>query len=247
MTLLSKLVICLLFAGYCPIAASAEIAESDFLPPGIYGSDLSLEGGDTLNYAFSMPAIEAGQKVPLILALHYGGSPSRGKGAAYLKVLVEPGLSDLGALILAPDCPGEGWSDPRSEAAVLALLDHAMRKWPVDPERTAVTGYSMGAMGTWYLAQEHPERFRAAIPMAGAPEQDKPVTIPVYAIHSDHDEIIRPAAARSAVKAMRKEGVEAKFVVVFDGPSHYRFADYVLPLRRSMEWLQKVWSEPKAP
>lgn len=247
MKLLGTLVLALLLAGLCPTAAEGETAESNLLAPGIYGSQLSLEGGESLNYAFSMPAVEPGQRVPLILALHYGGSPSRGKGGAYLKVLVEPGLRDLGAIIVAPDCPGEGWTDPRSEAAVLALLDHVMQKWPVDPGRTAVTGYSMGAMGTWYLAQEHPERFRAAIPMAGAPEQDKPVTIPVYAIHSDHDEIVRAGPARSAVKAMRREGVEARFVVVFDGPSHYRFADYVLPLRRSMEWLQKVWSEPKTP
>ena len=247
MKFLGTIVFTLLLTGFCPTAAGAESPESGLLPPGIYGADLSLGRNEVLAYAFSMPAIAAGQKVPLILALHYGGSPSRGKGAAYLKVLAEPGFRELGAIILAPDCPGEDWSDPRSVAAVLALLDHAMRKWPVDPERTAVTGYSMGAMGTWYLAQEHPERFRAAIPMAGAPEQDKPVTIPVYAIHSDHDEIIRPGAARSAVKAMRKEGVEAKFVVVFDGPSHYRFGDYVLPLRRSMQWLETVWSEPPAP
>jgi predicted peptidase len=247
MKLLGTLVISLLFAGLCPIANAEDTSGPSFLAPGIYGSDLALEGGETLTYAFSMPAVDPGQRVPLILALHYGGSPTRGKGATYLKVLAEPGFRDLGALILAPDCPGDGWTDPRSEAAVLALLDHAMRTWPVDTERTAVTGFSMGAMGAWYLAQEHPERFRAAIPVAGSPEQDKPVTIPVYALLSDHDEIINGAPARRAVKAMKREGVEARFVWVLDGPSHYRFADYVLPVRRSMIWLEEVWSEPKAP
>jgi hypothetical protein len=83
--------------------------------------------------------------------------------------------------------------------------------------------------------------------VAGAPEQEKPVTIPVYAILSDHDEIINGGPARRAVKAMRREGLEAKLVLLADGPTHYRFADFVLSLRRSTKWLQKVWSEPKAP
>lgn len=244
---LGLLVLSLLLAGLGPTATGDETSASELPAPGIWGADLSLEGGGTLTYAFSAPAVEAGQRVPLILALHYGGSPSRGKGAAYLKTLVEPAFRDLGALILAPDCPGQDWTDPRSVAAVLVLLDHAMRTWPVDPERTAVTGYSMGAMGAWHLAQEHPERFRAAIPVSGAPLQDKPVVIPVYTILSDHDEVIEGGPARRAVKAMRREGVEARVVMLPDGPSHYRFEDFVLPLRRSVKWLQKVWSEPRTP
>jgi pimeloyl-ACP methyl ester carboxylesterase len=246
MKLLGILILSLLFAGLGPTAIGGETSGPHLRAPGIYGSQLPLEGGEVLTYAFSVPDVDAGQRVPLILALHYGGSPTFGKGAAYLKILAEPAFSDLGALILAPDCPGQGWTDPRSEAAVLALLDHAMRTWPVDSERTAVTGFSMGAMGAWHLAQEHPERFRAAISVAGAPEQDKPVTIPVYAILSDHDEIINGRPVRQAVKAMRREGVEAKLVLLADGPSHYLFSDYVLPLRRSMKWLQDVWSEPRA-
>jgi pimeloyl-ACP methyl ester carboxylesterase len=247
MKLFGFLVLSLLIATHCPTATGSETSDSELPAPGIWGSQLPLEGGEMLTYAFSVPAVDAGQRVPLILALHYGGSPTFGKGATYLKILAEPGFRDLGALILAPDCPGQGWTDPRSEAAVLALLDHAMRTWPVDPERTAVTGYSMGAMGAWHLAQEHPEKFRAAISVSGAPVREMPVTIPVYAILSDHDEIIDGEPLRRAVKAMRRAGVEARLIMLPDGPSHYRFADFVLPLRRSMKWLKKVWSEPKAP
>jgi len=247
MNLLRFLVLPLLLAGLCPTAAVGEASESELPAPGIWGSELPLEGDEMLTYAFSMPAVEAGQRVPLILALHYGGSPTFGKGATYLKILAEPGFRDLGAIILAPDCPGQDWTDPRSVAAVLVLLDHAMRTWPVDPERTAVTGYSMGAMGVWHLAQEHPGRFRAAIPVSGTPLREEPVVIPVYAILSDHDELIEGGPARRAVKAMRREGVEARVVMLADGPSHYRFADFVQPLRWSAKWLQKVWSEPRTP
>jgi pimeloyl-ACP methyl ester carboxylesterase len=245
MKLCGTLVLSLLFAGLCPTAAGGDTSGSNLPAPGIYGSQLPLDGGEMLTYAFSVPTLEAGQRVPLILALHYGGSPTFGKGAAYLKILAEPAFRDLGALILAPDCPGQDWTDPHSEAAVLALLDHVMRTWPVDPERTAVTGFSMGAMGAWYLAQEHPDRFRAAISVAGAPEHEKPLTIPVYAILSQYDDVINGGPARRVVKAMRREGVEAKLVLLADGPTHYRFADFVLPLSRSTKWLQKVWSDPK--
>jgi predicted peptidase len=247
MKLFGFLVLSLLLAGLCPTAMGGAASGSELPAPGIYDLQLPLEGGGKLRYAISVPAVEPGQRVPLILALHFGGPPTPGRGRRYLEILPEPAFRDLGAFILAPDCPGPDWTVPRSEEAVLELLDFVTRTWPVDPERTAVTGFSMGAMGTWHLAQEHPGRFRAAIPVAGSPVREKPVPIPVYAILSSHDEVINGGPARRAVKAMRREGVEAKIVLLADGPTHFYTAGFILPLRRSVEWLQKVWSEPRTP
>jgi predicted peptidase len=244
---LGFLVLSLLFTGLCPTTTAGETSRSELPASGIYDLQLPLEGGGKLRYALSVPVVDPGQRVPLILALHPGGPPTPGRGRTYLEILPEPAFRDLGALILAPDCPGPNWTDPRSEAAVLELLDHVTRTWPVDAERTAVTGYSMGAMGTWHLAQEHPGRFRAAISVAGSPVREETVTIPVYAILSSHDDVINGGPARRVVKAMKREGVEAKIVLLADGPTHFYTPGFVLPLRRSVKWLQKVWSEPRTP
>jgi hypothetical protein len=46
---------------------------------------------------------------------------------------------------------------------------------------------------------------------------------------------------------MKREGVEAKIVLLADGPTQFYTAGFVLPLGRSVKWLQKVWSEPRTP
>lgn len=52
----------------------------------------------------------------------------------------------------------------KSCSRLLAATDWAKRTYRIDPARTLLTGYSMGAMGTWYLAARHQDIFRAAIP-----------------------------------------------------------------------------------
>ena len=61
---------------------------------------------------------------PLVMALHWGGPVSPFYGRGLLEGLVAPGLAKLGAIIAAPDCLGQGWTNGVSETAVLSLLDH---------------------------------------------------------------------------------------------------------------------------
>ena len=84
---------------------------------GLHRQKLDLGDGATMRYSVSVPELEAGAKVPLVLALHYGGPVTPHYGEDYMKVLVLPGLDELQAVFVAPDCPGNGWADPVSEAA----------------------------------------------------------------------------------------------------------------------------------
>ena len=137
------------------------------LGPGIHQQLLP---PDNLRFSVAIPdGYESGRPVPLVLALHYGGTVTPFYGMGLLQGLVEPALRQLGAIIAAPDNVANGWSNPRSEANVLALLDAIQEDYSIDPGKTLLLGYSMGGMGTWYLAARHPERFKAAIPIAGRP------------------------------------------------------------------------------
>ena len=83
-----------------------------------------LQPGDR-RYTIAIPASYTGdQPVPLVLALHYGGTVTPYYGKGFLVGLVEPALRDLGAIIIAPDCTADDWTQPESETDVLALLDH---------------------------------------------------------------------------------------------------------------------------
>jgi poly(3-hydroxybutyrate) depolymerase len=119
-------------------------------------------------YTLAIPASYTGdESVPLVLALHYGGHGAPYFGRGVLTGLVEPALRELEAIIVAPDCTGDDWTDPQSEEDVIAVLNHIESNFNINPEQTLVTGYSMGGIGTWYLAGRHPDRFKAAIVVAG--------------------------------------------------------------------------------
>ncbi len=188
-------------------------------------------------------AADKGRPRPLILALHYGGDVTPGYGAEFAEMLVLPALKELGAVILAPDCPGRGWTDPVSEEAVLALVEWAKRTRSVDGRRVAVTGFSMGGIGTYWLAARHPGVFRAALPVAGVPDKgdlEAAARVPLYIIHGEADEIIPLDDVRPALEALQKQGSDVR-VVILPGLSHYQTAAYVPALKKAAGWLKRIW------
>jgi predicted peptidase len=230
------------FAGLAAAALAIAVTAAAAAQTSTIREELLQPGG--LRVTFAVPAGYTGATpAPLVVALHFAGKVTPFFGRAYLTGLVEPGLRDLGAVIAAPDCRGRDWTDPVSEADVLALLDDAMRTYRIDPARVLLTGYSMGAMGTWYLAARHQDRFSAALivsglPLARAAEIDW--RIPLYLIHSRDDErlLLKPTA--DVVKQLEAKGRDVKLVVV-DGLTHYQVSGFVPYLRAAVPWIQKAW------
>ena len=167
-------------------------------------------------------------------------------GLGLIKVLVGPALADLGAIIVAPETLDRGWTSADNERAVVALLDAVQATYRVDPRRVVVTGFSMGGAGTWHFASRFPERFSAAIPMAGRPPADIGAwKMPVLAIHSRSDEVVPIAPTEARIKALKDAGVRAELIVL-NGIAHhetYRFAD---GLRRALPWLRDTWKKLEA-
>lgn len=214
------------------------------------GDVMQLSDGSQILYAVSVPdGYDGGEAVPLVLALHYGwggdGPPPPNYGEGHMRLLVEPALRELGAIIVAPDCPAPArrWSEPGSDRAVMELLDHVRSEYRIDPDRILVTGFSLGGQGSWFMAAEHPEIFSAAIPMAGWAQPDwleKMGDMPLYVIHARNDEVVPFAAAEEAVAAVEARGVPVELVVV-EKLTHYDTARYVTYLRDAVPWIQSVW------
>jgi pimeloyl-ACP methyl ester carboxylesterase len=53
------------------------------------------------------------------------------------------------------------------ETDVFEAVADVMRRYPIDPKRIAIRGFSMGGAGAWHLAAHHPGRWAAAAPGAG--------------------------------------------------------------------------------
>ncbi len=56
------------------------------------------------------------------------------------------------------------------EVDTLEAIEHAMQEYPIDPQRIAIRGFSMGGAAAWHLAVHYPDRWFAANPGAGFSE-----------------------------------------------------------------------------
>jgi predicted peptidase len=215
--------------------------------PGVHGRTLDLPSGDRLRYTIAIPDVYAGSRAaPLVLALHYGWSGAPEPPPFYAKGLildlVQPALADLEAILLAPDCPQQDWTHPKSEDAVLALLDWAGQTCVSDPDRIVITGYSLGGAGTWHLAARYGERFSAAIPISGWCPQEalSEIQVPLYVIHSREDELFPFEHTASVVQQLREQGKQVEFVRV-EGISHFETWRFAEVLRQALPWIRLVW------
>jgi predicted peptidase len=211
---------------------------------GIYEKTFTLANGTTMRYTLYIPkSVSSQQEVPLIMALHYGGKVTPWYGKGYLTILVKPALWKLGAIIVAPDCPGRGWDNPTAEFAVIALMNHIKQHYTINDKQVLLTGFSMGAIGTWYIAARHPDLFSAAIPVSGMAEQstiEMFPDLPVYVIHSKADEIFPIKDVEKMVQTLESKGVPVKLVVI-KRISHYHTEDFTGPLRKAIPWVKQLW------
>lgn len=211
-------------------------------PAGIYDDVLPQRNAPAIHYAVSVPRGYHGEPVPLILALHFGGDPE-GAGHAMLQILIQPALGDLGALIVAPDSVGGGWSTAANEQAVNALLAAVEKRYAIDAKRVIVTGFSMGGRGTWDWADKYPDRFRAAIPIAGTPPASGASwRLPVFAVHSRDDKVQPIGPTERRIAELKTRGINAQ-IVVLNGIEHFETYKFVNGLRQAVPWVQEIWKK----
>ena len=59
------------------------------------------------------------------------------------------------------------------EVDTLEAIQHALKSYPIDPNRVAIRGFSMGGAAAWHLAVHYPDKWFAANPGAGFSETQK--------------------------------------------------------------------------
>jgi predicted peptidase len=220
-----------------------------------------------VRYAIALPEnADLDQPVPLVFALHHSweGELPRHYGVTFLIRLIAPAFEELGAIMVAPDAPERDWLSPRSQNAIWAVMDQVRSEFEIDSQRVLITGFSLGGLGTWYMAAEHADFFSAAIPIATAPtvvrgdSADEPEyrrflregtvpwreglrSIPFFVVHSRADELIAFDRVEQAVADLRAKGVSIEFVAV-DGIGHYDVMNYVDSVTLAVPWIRRIWS-----
>jgi len=108
---------------------------------------------------------------PIILFLH--GRGERGAEGMWqtqngLPVQVRDHPERWPFIIVMPQCTFPNfWTDPEMLAMAIATLDQEQAEFHADPDRTYLTGLSMGGYGAWELAKMYPKRWAAIAIMSG--------------------------------------------------------------------------------
>jgi len=139
------------------------------------------EGSNIQGWLVPPAKIEAGKKYPLVVLIHGGPSgvtTSEWPASFGMSRAIIAALSTRGYYVLLPNPRGSyGQGEDFTRANMkdfgggdlgddLAGVDAAIKKYPIDPNRLGVTGWSYGGFMTmWTVTQTN--RFRAAVAGAG--------------------------------------------------------------------------------
>lgn len=207
---------------------------------------LELSNGQTVRFTLLTPSSYTGDEPsPLIVALHYGGKVTPHYSRGIVENLVDPGLHELNAIIVAPDSLDGGWGTEANENSVMELMDHVIANHNIDESRVLLTGFSLGGHGTWYLGSRHQDRFTAMIPIAGDPyvKEGTEWTTPIYAIHSRADTVVSIDGTEEYIQKQIANGNQDIKLVALEGLPHHQTRMFAPPLKAAVPWIRQVWEQ----
>ena len=186
-----------------------------------------------------------GETVPLIVLLHWGGQKYRYHGRDILEQFGFPAFSEMEAIIVAPDRKRKHWAMPRAAKDLARLIDYLDEHYHLDHRKRAVVGFSAGGMGVWYLGAERPDLFSCGVAVASpvpAHLAEMRWRFPVYAVHSELDELFPYRVNAERVAAMQEQGAPVTLKMV-EFASHTNVRDYIPAAAQSAGWMREIWGE----
>jgi phospholipase/carboxylesterase len=189
---------------------------------------------EKLAYTAHIP--DGDEKFPTILALHGWGAnahdllglaPMLVDGRAVMlcpqgpvKISIGPGMAGYGWFPLDPSKPIDIAAFERSADALREFVADALEKFPIDPDRIVVAGFSQGGVMAYELALREPSRFAGLAALSSwfptqlaetlekKPEHEG---FPVLVIHGTRDSMLPIDRARESREELRPYGVSLTY------------------------------------
>lgn len=212
--------------------------------------------GKTLPYRLYIPEdYNFSKKYPVFFWLH--GAGERGSDnytqIQYLsKAFMVAGDLLSGAIIVAPQCPSDGWwnideyeyeYEYRHEAgwlgAAMHLLDKIRSEYSCDSDRIYVSGLSMGGYATWSVLEYYGDLFAAGAPICGWGNTyagAQLAKIPIWIYHGDSDQTVSYYASVEMHNAIKNAGGNMVHFTTLYGVKHNAW-DYALMDRELFCWM----------
>jgi predicted peptidase len=189
--------------------ADSVVGEIERLPEAPWEAHaFRAANGVELAYRLLRPAgEEGGRRHPLVVVFHGSGEIGTDNRrhldrfpqawarpawrAAYPAFVVAPQMPERSANYTAPPgTPGRASVPAPPLFAALELVDSLVAALPVDPGRVYAVGFSMGGSTVWNALRLRPDRFAAAVPIAGVPAAEGAAEVartPVWIVHGNRD------------------------------------------------------------
>jgi predicted peptidase len=205
----------LLAGGAAMLATAARISHADAAQTA---ERMKLKVSYEFRYLSYVPdgyGKDRSQNWPLLLFLH--GAGERGTNLELVKINGPPKLIETGKkfpfVVISPQCPPDTWWVP---PALESFIDSIQLRYRIDSARIYVTGLSMGGFGTWELAERHPERYAAVIPICGGGDTsraDHLRNLPVWAFHGAQDDVVPLSRSKDMIDAIKAAGGNPRFTI----------------------------------
>lgn len=204
-----------------------------------------------LPYRLYVPAdYDKSKHYPVFLFLH--GAGDRGNDNTIQIRVLENAYRVAGdmlsqAIVLAPQCPEDGWWDidgyGGSETgwlgAAVRLLRSTLAQYRCDKERVYVAGLSMGGYGTWSVLERYGDLFAAGVPICGwgnSAMGEELSRIPIWVYHGTDDTTVPYYCSLDMVNAIKNAGGHMVRLTPLDGVGHNAW-DTALGTRETFLWM----------
>ncbi len=117
------------------------------------------------------------------------------------------GRRRISSIVITPEARGpDQFYEGLGEADVFEVWADVARRYRFNPAYTEITGYSMGGIGTFKLAEQFPDLFARAQPTVGAESNNDAVAslrnIPVLMWNNSGDELVNPSEYEGTAHAL---------------------------------------------
>ncbi|HJR74166.1 MAG TPA: prolyl oligopeptidase family serine peptidase [Luteimonas sp.] len=243
------------------IAGCASLPEPDRAHGAFVAREVEV-GGTLRRYQVFVPSRAASGAKPAVVVFLHGSGEIGTDGVKPTLVGLGPYLrshqDEFPAIVVFPQLrEGESWDDGADFA--FAALRAASEEFQGDPDRTYLTGISLGGYGVWTLARLQPQRFAALVPVCGGIGRDTTTAPyaetaqrfrdkPIWIFHGAKDDDVLPEQSRRIAAELKSIGArDARYTEFPDADHNAWDPAYATPELWAWMFAQRPETFDKAP